>query len=178
MFRPHFIKWYHHTDTYKSILTCLSILRYNSLEKPQTFIECCFPHSLNHFTISVAIRWKSCLLTVRWRYRYSEYSLEEKKIHITRRRHQMGTFYSSLVLCEGNSPVTGEFPSQRPVTRRFDVFFDLCLNKRLKNQSILQWFEPPVCPLWRRCNEDRNASMLTASCSLEAATFDTLTNFL
>ena len=31
-------------------------------------------------------------------------------------------------LC-GNSPVTGEFPSQRPVTRSFDVFFDLRLNK-------------------------------------------------
>ena len=27
-------------------------------------------------------------------------------------------------LC-GNSPVTGEFPSQRPVTRSFDVFFDM-----------------------------------------------------
>ena len=32
-------------------------------------------------------------------------------------------------LC-GNSPVTGEFPAQRPVTRSFDVFFDLRLNKR------------------------------------------------
>ena len=29
-------------------------------------------------------------------------------------------------LC-GNSPVTGEFPSERPVTRSFDVFFDLRL---------------------------------------------------
>ena len=29
---------------------------------------------------------------------------------------------------DANSPVTGEFPSQRPVTRRFDVFFDLHLN--------------------------------------------------
>ena len=28
----------------------------------------------------------------------------------------------------GNSPVTGEFPAQRPVTRNFDVFFDLRLN--------------------------------------------------
>ena len=37
-------------------------------------------------------------------------------------------------LCAGNSPVTGEFPAQRPVTRRFDVFFDLRLNKRLSKQ--------------------------------------------
>ena len=39
-------------------------------------------------------------------------------------RHQMKTFFALLALCAGNSPVTGEFPSQRPVTRCFDVFFD------------------------------------------------------
>ena len=37
-------------------------------------------------------------------------------------RHQMETFSASLALCSGNSPVTGESPSQRPVTRSFDVF--------------------------------------------------------
>ena len=36
-----------------------------------------------------------------------------------------------LAICAGNSPVTGKFPSQRPVTRTFDVFFDLHPNKRL-----------------------------------------------
>ena len=35
----------------------------------------------------------------------------------------------------GNSPVPGEFPSQMPVTRSFDVFCDQCLNKRLRKQS-------------------------------------------
>ena len=42
----------------------------------------------------------------------------------------------------GNSPVTGEFPAQRPVTRTFDVFFDLLLNKRLSKQwwMFLQQF--------------------------------------
>ena len=44
-------------------------------------------------------------------------------------RHQMETFSALLAICAGNSPVPGEFPSQRPVTRSFDVFFDLCLNK-------------------------------------------------
>ena len=44
-------------------------------------------------------------------------------------RHQMGTFSALLAICAGNSPVTGEFPAQRPVTRSFDVFFDLRLNK-------------------------------------------------
>ena len=33
------------------------------------------------------------------------------------------------------SPVTGEFPLQRPVTGSFDVFFDLRSNKRLSEQS-------------------------------------------
>ena len=47
-------------------------------------------------------------------------------------RHQMETFSVLLAICAGNSPVTGEFPSQRPVTRSFDVFFDLRLNKRLR----------------------------------------------
>ena len=46
-------------------------------------------------------------------------------------RHQMETFSALLVICAENSPVPGEFPAQRPVTRGFDVFFDLHLNKRL-----------------------------------------------
>ena len=43
----------------------------------------------------------------------------------------METFSSLLAICAGKSPVTGEFPAQRPETRSFDVFFDLRLNKRL-----------------------------------------------
>ena len=38
-------------------------------------------------------------------------------------------------LCEWNPPVTSGFPSQRPVTRGFDAFFDLRLNKWLTKQS-------------------------------------------
>ena len=56
-------------------------------------------------------------------------------------------------LC-GNSPVTGEFPSQRPVMRSFDVFFDLCLNKRLSKQSWGWWLTMTSRSLWRRCNAD------------------------
>ena len=37
----------------------------------------------------------------------------------------MKTFSPLLAICAGNSPVPGEFPAQRPVTRSFDVFFDL-----------------------------------------------------
>ena len=67
-------------------------------------------------------------------------------------RHQMETFSALLAIWAGNSPVAGEFPAQRPVTRSFDVFFDLRLNKRLSKQSRGWWFETPSCPLWRRCN--------------------------
>ena len=65
----------------------------------------------------------------------------------------METFSALLALCAGNSPVTGELLSQRPVTRSFDVFFDLCLNKRLSKQSWGWWFETPSRSLWRHCNE-------------------------
>ena len=67
-------------------------------------------------------------------------------------RHQMETFSALRVLCAGNSAVPGEFPTQRPVTRRFDVFFDLRLNKRLSKQSWGWWFETISRPLWRHCN--------------------------
>ena len=46
----------------------------------------------------------------------------------------------------------GEFPTQRPVTRSFDVFFDLRLNKRLSKQPWGWWFETPSWSLWRQCN--------------------------
>ena len=36
-------------------------------------------------------------------------------------RHQIETSSSLLAICVGKSPVTGEFPAQRPVTRSFDV---------------------------------------------------------
>ena len=64
----------------------------------------------------------------------------------------METFSALLALCAGYSPVTGEFPSQRPVTGNFDVFFDLRPNKRLSKQSWGWCFETPSRPLCRHCN--------------------------
>ena len=64
----------------------------------------------------------------------------------------METFSALLAICEGNSPVTGEFPSQRPVTQSFDIFFDLRLNKRLSKQSIRWSFKTSSCSLRRHCN--------------------------
>ena len=68
------------------------------------------------------------------------------------RWRQMGMFSALLAICAGNSPVTGEFPTQRPVTRSFDAFFDLSLNKRLSKPSWSWWVETPSRPLWRHCH--------------------------
>ena len=68
-------------------------------------------------------------------------------------RHQMETFFALLALCAGNSLDTGEFPSQRPVARSFDVFFDQRLNKRLSKQLWGWWFEMPLRSLWCHRNE-------------------------
>ena len=80
----------------------------------------------------------------------------------------METFSALLALCAGNSPVTGEFPQQRPVMRNFDVFY-LRLNKRLGKQSWGWWFETPSCWWWCHCNGDAdvvNKSFQNANVSI------------
>ena len=76
-------------------------------------------------------------------------------------RHQMEIFSALLALCAGNSPVSGEFPAQRPVTRSFDVFFDLHLIKLLSKHSRGWWFETLSWPLWRHRN-----GLVTFSCPI------------
>ena len=71
-------------------------------------------------------------------------------------RHQMEAFSAVLAICAANSPVTGKFPAQRPVTRSIDVFFDLRLNTHLSKQSWGWWFETPSCPLWCHNNVDES----------------------
>ena len=46
--------------------------------------------------------------------------------------HHMESYSALLALCVGNSTATGEFPSRRPVTRSFGVFFVLCLKQPLE----------------------------------------------
>ena len=68
----------------------------------------------------------------------------------------MMTWYGNIsplvALCEGNPPATDAFPSQRPVTRSFDVFFYLHLNTRLIKQSKIWVFETLSYSSWRYCN--------------------------
>ena len=82
------------------------------------------------------------VLFVKWEFRHRQHDDVIKWKH-----------FPLLALCAGNSPVTGEFPSQRPVTWIFDVFFDLCLNQRLNKQSWGWWFETQSCTLWRHFND-------------------------
>ena len=93
-------------------------------------------------------RWRDCLYHAAWW------------------RHQMETFSALLALCAGNSPVPGEFPPQRPVTRSFDVFCDLCLNNRLSKQSWGWWFETQSGWLWRHCNGISEISKLSIPSAL------------
>ena len=79
----------------------------------------------------------------------------------------MEAFSALLALCEGNSPVTGEFPTQRPVTRSLDVSFDLHLNKRLSKQSWGWRFETSSRPLWRHCNRASQSQGLSNWLSLQ-----------
>ena len=74
----------------------------------------------------------------------------------------METFSAWLAICAVNSPVPGDFPIQRPMTRSFYVFFDLRPNyvffdlrpnKQLSKHWWGWWFETPSRPLWRHCND-------------------------
>ena len=54
---------------------------------------------------------------------------------------------------------SGGLISQRPVTRRFDVFFDLRLSEQLRPWQ----FEPPLHSLWCHCNEYLKMAELSAA---------------
>ena len=88
-----------------------------------------------------------------WMKHGSQNSIYNRKVSAPWWRHQMETFSALLALCVRNSPVTGEFPTQRPVTRSFDVFFDLRLNQQLSKHWRRWWFETPSHSLWRHNND-------------------------
>ena len=86
----------------------------------------------------------------------------ELKLH-TKTITIIGSILSTMTSSNGNifrvtGPLCGEFtgpgefPTQRPVTRSFDVFFDLRLHDRLSKQPWGWWFETPSWSLWRQCN--------------------------
>ena len=87
---------------------------------------------MTYFWASVCSLTKQCLITT--------WQRACLKTIIIWWRHRMETFSALLTLCAENSTV----PAQRAVNRSVDVFFHLCLNKRL-------WRS-----LWRHCNNDIN----------------------
>ena len=53
-------------------------------------------------------------------------------------RHQTDSFSALLDRCEGKPPVTRGFPSQRAVTRSFDIFFEQTVEQTIKTPVILR----------------------------------------
>ena len=91
-----------------------------------------------------------CFVVFIWKLYHEKYLNLAVACHddVIKRKHF--TRYWPFVRGFHRSPVN--FPPRRPVTRSFDVFFDLHLNKTLSKQSWGCWFETPSCPLWRQCN--------------------------
>ena len=100
-------------------------------------------HSLSYHTISL-----SSLCRTVWRVQQANVKdLEEYMMTSSN-----GNIFRVTGLLCGEFTGPGEFPTQRPVMRSFDVFFDLRLNKRLSKQSWGWWLETLSCLLWRHCN--------------------------
>ena len=87
--------------------------------------------------------WAKSRRAQRWVIGHTQYPLNHAGV--IKWKH----FLALLAISAGNSPVPGEFPTQRPVMRSFDVYFDLRPNKRLNKQSWGWWFETSLRPLWR-----------------------------
>ena len=86
--------------------------------------------------------------------------------------HQIEIYSASLALCGRNPPVTIGFPSQRPATRIFKVFFfDLRLSIRSSKQPRRWWFETPWCSLWRYCYAMKTLSFRRIDATAPAVAF-------
>ena len=76
-------------------------------------------------------------------------------------RHQMEAFSALLGFCARYWVFVRWIPRESAS----DVFFDVCLNKRLYKQSRLRWFETPSRSLWRHCNDCGNHTIECPSAS-------------
>ena len=84
-------------------------------------------------------------------------------------RHQMETFSALLALCAGNSPVTGEFPAQSPVTRSFDVSL-ICA-------SIHGWANNRKAGNLRCHRAHYDVTVSSADCTFRHASFPRILDF-
>ena len=96
-----------------------------------------------------------------------------------RARDLLKVCHDDVIIFCGTGHLCGEFtgprwiPHKRPVTRSFDVFFDLRLNKRLRKQSWGWWYETPSRSLWRQCNV---GELWNSACAIEENACQRLTH--
>ena len=113
-------------------------------------------NTLKFSVATVFIKLGLDILYLHWELSHWEQSASFILWHLTHRHFMITSSNGDIFrvtgpLC-GEFTGPGEFPTQRPVTRSFDVFFDLRLNKRLSKQPWGWWFETPLWSLWRHCN--------------------------
>ena len=96
-------------------------------ERPDSFSNMFVYSRVIAFTISVT-QW----LTSHYREGYSTGRFQHCESWW---RYQMEIFSTLLALCVGNSQVIGEFPSQRPVTERFNAFLMCALTNGWANNQ-------------------------------------------
>ena len=120
--------------------------------KVQLYSWLCF----NLYVLSCLLEALSVLSIIVWFiYPYLSVTIDSLVSHVpyTMMTSSNGNIFRVTGPLCGEFTGPGEFPTQRPVTRSFDVYFDLRLNKRLCKQSRSWWFETLLCPLWRHSNE-------------------------
>ena len=100
----------------------------------------------------------------------------ETRHRILLHRHTMTSSNGSIFHVTGPLwPATGGFPSQRPVSRNFDVFFDLRLTQLLNKWCRRRWFGTPSRSLWRHSNED--ARLIVRNCGTRICTPDSFSDW-
>ena len=110
---------------------------------------------INHICLKLATNKASCFVAVKETglilirvYNHSPFPFIFTNIMMTPSNGNVFRFTGPLW---GESTGPRWFPLTRPVTRNSDVFFDLCLNKRLSKQSRRRLFGTPSQSLWRHC---------------------------
>ena len=102
----------------------------------------CLPHA--YLRARGLFCYKRCHLT------NIDNPIEETDWNWSWRSHELRTLSALLALCEGNLPASGS-PHKGPVTRKFDISFNVELNKLLNKHCSCQWFEFPWF-IWHHCN--------------------------
>ena len=144
-----------HIQLYSEMLRSYAIIRLKTLRGIKPFAW--WRHEMETFSVLLAI----CAGIV--------WVLREAHWHWEGLSHSHGDvikwklFTALLAICAENSPVPGEFPAQKPMTRNFDGFFDLRPNKLFSKQSWGGWFETP----WRPLSGHRNVRANIENSSLE-----------